>query len=103
MLLSEQFKKDDIGKLLIETKSVKIKKSDKENVVKAISGDLTPFVLESYPNANMILSKIGEIICFEFSEQYNELAEYIIETCDELGYKIIGDIDNENIKIKVIK
>jgi hypothetical protein len=103
MLFSESFNKDIIGTLFIESKSIKIKRMDKEYILKAITGKPFSFISESY-NQKINISNISDnIITFNFSEKLNELAEYIIESCDELGYQTISNIDNDNISIKVIR
>lgn len=101
MKLSEQFEKDEIGKLLIETPSVKIKREDKASLLEIISGKTNKFVSELY---NIDILNIGEnIISITFPEQHHELAEYIIESCDDIGYNTLLDVTNKNINIRIIK
>lgn len=103
MIFSESFEKDMVGTLFIESKSVKIKRIDKEYILKAITGKPFSFISESYKQKVEVSNISDNIITFNFSEKFNELAEYIIESCDELGYQVISSVDNSNINIRVIR
>lgn len=99
MLLSEQFDKDTIGSLLIETKSRTVKQEDKKNILRVITGRDSTLISECIK-----ISLLGEnIVSFNFPESQHEVAEYIIESCDDLGYKVMANITDKDINIRVIR
>ncbi len=102
MLLSEQFEDDKLGKLLIEEKSKKMKHNDIKNLLDIISGKEDKFISKIYENVS--ITKIGKnILSFDFPESMYEMADVIIELCDNFNYKIKGSVTNNNINIRIIK
>lgn len=96
MKLTEEFDKDTIGPLLIES-VVKLKMNEKENILGIISG-------KQSINNELFVTNIGDnIISIDFPGDKHELAEFIIESCDEFGYKTISNVYNEKINIRIIK
>jgi hypothetical protein len=104
MILNEQFEKDTIGKLLIES-SIKVNVNDREKLLRVISGKMKSFITESYNiNDDISVLNIGEnIISIDFSENFHEIAEFIIESCDDFGYKTITNVYDDKINIRIVK
>ena len=96
MKLTEEFEKDTIGPLLIES-VVKLKMNEKENIIGIISG-------KQSTSKELTVTNIGEnIISIDFGCDKHELAEFIIESCDEFGYKTISNVYDSNINIRIVK
>jgi len=97
MRLTEEFDKDTIGTLLIESASPKLKVDEKDNVLGVLSG-------KQSINKNITVTNIGEnIISIDFPSSRHEVAEFIIESCDEFGYKTISNVYDNSINIRIIK
>lgn len=96
MTLTEQFEKDTIGPLLIESVT-RLKLDEKENILGIISG-------KKSVNNELIVTNISEsVISIDISSDKHEVAEFIIESCDEYGYKTISNVYDSKINIRIVK
>lgn len=91
------FDEDTMGSLLIENVSPKLRIDEKGNILEIISG-------KGSVNKDLIVTNIGEnIVSIDFPSDRHEIAEFIIESCDEFGYKTISNVYDEKINIRIIK
>lgn len=96
MRISEEFEKDVLGPLLIESVT-KLRITDREDILNIISG-------KQSTNKCYSITNIGEnIISIDFPSDYFLAADYIIESCDVFGYDTISNVYDDKINIRIIK